>query len=129
MTARHFVIYAKGTKSMTTDNRKLRIALQKLPKLYETDGKRGDLPAVYVFTPDSGATWVLWEYSADEGNAFGLCDLGLGYPEMGYVSVPELEELRGSMGLPVEVDSSVKTRFAGYKRASVEVPSYLEEEK
>lgn len=111
------------------DNRKLRIALQKLPGLYEMDGKRGDTPATYVFTPDAGATWVLWEYDKEGDMAFGLCDLGMGFPEIGYVSVPELERLRGGLGLPVEVDKSISTRFEGYRRAGVEVPDYLQEVK
>lgn len=103
----------------------LKDKLATLAELYSTDGLKGDLPAVYVFTPDAGATWVLWEYSPEEGLAFGLCDLGLGFPEMGYVSVPELEELRGKFGLPVEVDTSITTRFKGYERLGVPTPEYL----
>ena len=109
------------------NNNKLKSALEKLPELYSTDGKRGDMPAAYVFTPDAGATWVIWEYSQEDGMGFGLCDLGLGFPELGYVSAHELDELRGKFGLPVEVDSSVKSRFDGYNRAGVEVPDYLKE--
>ena len=108
-------------------NSKLRKALDELPDAYATDGKRGDMPAVYVFTPDAGATWVIWEYDREQQVGYGLCDIGLGFPEIGYVSVPELEELRGKLGLPVEVDSSVKSRFDGYRRAGVEVPDCLKE--
>ena len=36
--------------------------------------------------------------------AFGLCDLGLGFPELGSVSLSELAALRGRLGLPVERD-------------------------
>ncbi|TIW22757.1 MAG: DUF2958 domain-containing protein, partial [Mesorhizobium sp.] len=36
--------------------------------------------------------------------AFGLCDLGLGCPEIGNVSLSELSALRGQLGLPVERD-------------------------
>jgi len=109
------------------NNTKLKKALEKLPELYSTDGKRGDMPATYVFTPDAAATWVIWEYSQEEGLGYGLCDLGMGYPEIGYVSAEELDNLRGKFGLPVEVDSSVKSRFDGYQRAGVEVPDYLKE--
>jgi hypothetical protein len=35
---------------------------------------------------------------------FGLCDLGLGCPELGYVSLTELAAVRGRLGLPVERD-------------------------
>lgn len=98
-------------------------ALETLPAPYATDGMKGDLPAVCVFTPDAGATWVLWEYG--DGIAFGLCDLGLGFPELGYVALDDLVGVRGALGLPVEVDTSVKTRFEGYRNAGVEVPEFL----
>jgi hypothetical protein len=41
---------------------------------------------------------------------FGLCDLGLGEPELGYVSLSELAALRGRFGLPVEVDRHFLSR-------------------
>lgn len=70
-------------------------------------GKESDpVPAVKLFTPDAGATWLLTEVDpADSDRAFGLCDLGLGSPELGYVSLSEIESLRGPLGLPVEVDA------------------------
>lgn len=62
-------------------------------------------PVVKLFTPDAGATWLLTEIDPDEPElAFGLCDLGLGFPELGNVSLTELAELRGNAGLPVERD-------------------------
>jgi hypothetical protein len=36
--------------------------------------------------------------------AFGICDLGVGQPELGYVRISELKQLRGPWGLPVELD-------------------------
>ncbi|MEH2522020.1 hypothetical protein V1279_007593 [Bradyrhizobium sp. AZCC 1610] len=62
-------------------------------------------PVVKLFTPDGAATWLLTECDPDEPDRlFGLCDLGLGCPELGYVSLTELTELRGKLGLPVERD-------------------------
>ena len=62
-------------------------------------------PVVKLFTPDAGATWLLTELDPDDPDlAFGLCDLGLGCPELGHVSLGELARLRGRMGLPVERD-------------------------
>ena len=61
-------------------------------------------PVVKLFTPDGGATWLLTELDPDGGLAFGLCDLGLGCPELGYVSLIELRSVRGKLGLPVERD-------------------------
>jgi hypothetical protein len=40
-------------------------------------------PVVKLFTPVSNATWLLTELDpADPDVAFGLCDLGLGCPEL-----------------------------------------------
>ncbi|MQX37610.1 DUF2958 domain-containing protein [Roseospira navarrensis] len=66
-------------------------------------------PVVKLFTPDAGCTWLLTEADPDEPDiAFGLCDLGLGFPELGYVSLSELASVRGRLGLPVEVDRHFK---------------------
>lgn len=60
-------------------------------------------PVVKLFMPDAGATWLLSEIDPEDRNiAFGLCDLGLGCPELGSVSLSELQEIRGRFGLPVE---------------------------
>lgn len=63
------------------------------------------VPVVKLFTPDANATWLLTEINPDNPDiAFGLCDLGLGCPELGSVSLREIERLRGPLGLPVERD-------------------------
>ena len=61
-------------------------------------------PVVKLFTPDAQCTWLLTELDPDDGLAFGLCDLGLGCPELGYVSLVELQFVRGKLGLPIERD-------------------------
>ena len=62
-------------------------------------------PVVKLFTPDAGATWLLTEIDPDDTDrAFGLCDLGHGFPELGYVSLSELQSVRGRLGLAVERD-------------------------
>lgn len=62
-------------------------------------------PVVKLFTPDANCTWLLTELDPTEpSEAFGLCDLGMGYPELGYVSLSELESVRGPLNLPVERD-------------------------
>ncbi len=60
-------------------------------------------PVVKLFTPDAQCTWLLTELGLDD-IAFGLCDLGMGCPELGFVSMRELRELRGPLGLPIERD-------------------------
>jgi hypothetical protein len=61
-------------------------------------------PVVKLFTPDGNATWLLTELDPNDHLAFGLCDLGLGEPELGYVSLHELSAARGPLGLPLERD-------------------------
>jgi hypothetical protein len=63
------------------------------------------LPVVKLFTPDANCTWLLTELDPDDTDcAFGLCDLGLGFPELGFVSLTELSTVRGALNLPVERD-------------------------
>lgn len=62
-------------------------------------------PVVKLFTPDAGCTWLLTEIDpGDPDIAFGLCDLGMGCPELGSVRISELEALRGRLGLRPERD-------------------------
>ncbi len=66
-------------------------------------------PVVKLFTPDAQATWLLTELDpVRPDHAFGLCDLGMGYPELGWVSLDELASLRGPLGLPIERDQSFR---------------------
>ena len=74
------------------------------------------LPVVKLFTPDAGATWLLSEIDPEDHDiAFGLCDLGLGFPELGCVSLRELAELRGMLGVPIEQDA----HFCATRRLSL----------
>lgn len=61
-------------------------------------------PVLKVFTPWAGATWLITEMDADGDRMFGLADLGLGMPELGYASLQELQSLTGPAGLKVERD-------------------------
>jgi len=74
-------------------------------------------PVVKLLAPDAGATWLLTEIDPDDHDrAFGLCDLGQGFPELGYVSLATLQSVRGPLGLPVERDL--------YFRASKPISAY-----
>tara|TARA_B100000927_G_scaffold162692_1_gene131072 strand:+ start:5409 stop:5756 length:348 start_codon:yes stop_codon:yes gene_type:complete len=69
-----------------------------------SDGKEIDHKAVVkFFTPDGNGRWYLSELDHN-GLAFGVCDVGLGFPEYGYVTLKELQDLRGVLGLPIERD-------------------------
>ena len=68
--------------------------------------ERDPFPVVKLFTPDANATWLLTESDPDEPDRlFGLCDLGLNFPELGWVCLSEIKEVRGRLGLPVERDA------------------------
>jgi len=73
------------------------------------NGEHDFKPVVKLFTPWANATWLLSELSPNNHDiAFGLCDLGHGMPELGYVSLAELRNLRGPGGLTVERDPCFK---------------------
>jgi hypothetical protein len=79
---------------------------KKLPPLYTHDGKHpDDVPVVFkLFNPAGAGTWYITEGDLTTGNLFGLCDFGMGYPELGYVSLPELLGKKLPAGLTVERD-------------------------
>lgn len=90
---------------------------QILKKLVE-NGKRSlqeehfdPKPVVKVFMPDGAGTWLLTEIYPESGVAFGLCDMGMGFPELGYVHISELQRIRGKLCLGVERDRSFKGEF------------------
>ena len=61
-------------------------------------------PVVKLFG-GSSCTWLLTELNPESNIAFGLCDLGHGTPELGYVSLAELEAIKfPPFGLPIERD-------------------------
>lgn len=62
-------------------------------------------PVVKIFDPSGSATWLLTEVSpANPRIGFGLCDLGMGCPELGYVDISELAAVRTRFGLRLEID-------------------------
>ncbi len=62
-------------------------------------------PVVRLFTPDGACIWLLTELDPEDPDiAFGLCDLGMGFPELGSVRIWELRDVRGVLGLPIERD-------------------------
>lgn len=79
--------------------------IEQIPPLYEQEDKgENALAYVKLFTPDSNFTWYITEYNANEKMCFGLID---GFEkELGYFSLNEIEQIKGSMGLKVERDIS-----------------------
>ena len=47
-------------------------------------------PVVHLYLPGSSHQWLLTEIHTEDDVAFGLCDLGMGFPELGYVDLREV---------------------------------------
>lgn len=63
------------------------------------------IPVAKLFLPGTGCTWLLTEIDPEEPDlAFGLCDLGMGFPELGYVSLEEITSVKTRYGMSVERD-------------------------
>ena len=74
-------------------------------KVKGTKAERDFPPVVKLFYPAGSATWLLTELDPeDEDVAWGLCDLGMGFPEFGTVRISELEGFVGRAGLRIERD-------------------------
>lgn len=95
---------------------------------------RDHRPVLKLFNPMGPATWLLCELDADGDTLFGLCDLGLGEPELGYVSLNELKEVSAGLAIGLERDLSFRGEYpisvyaaaAGTARRIVEERSALE---
>ena len=74
----------------------------RIPRLYATERVADPVVHVKLFTPDSSWTWLITEYAPEQRLAFGRAD---GHEsELGYISIDELESVRGPLGLKVERD-------------------------
>ncbi|MFU8816081.1 MAG: DUF2958 domain-containing protein [Pseudomonadales bacterium] len=98
------------------------------------EGEADFPPVVKLFTPDAQCAWLLSEIDPLNSDlAFGLCDLGMGSPELGSVCLSDLQALRGALGLPVERDRhftpthrlSVYARAAWHAAAITDNPAAL----
>ena len=69
------------------------------------------VPVLKLFNPLGPARWLITELMEDEDTLFGLCDLGMGCPELGYVSLAEITAVRLPMGLGIERDLYFESRL------------------
>ncbi len=60
------------------------------------------VPVVKFFNPIGAGTWLATELEDDGDQLFGLADLG--FPELGYWSLSEMQALRLPFGLGIERD-------------------------
>ena len=77
-----------------------------LPRLYTTENDKDPMVRVKLFTPWTGWTWLLTEYSPEDDLGFGYCHNSSDpdCAELGYVSLEELRSIKGPWGLRVERD-------------------------
>ncbi|WNL50731.1 hypothetical protein RPALISO_144 [Ruegeria phage RpAliso] len=78
-------------------------------------------PVVKIFAPWGAATWLLTEMD-EEGIAFGLCDLGMGSPEIGAVALSELSQ---TFNIPMQING----RPAGSRALKLERDLYFKADK
>lgn len=67
-------------------------------------GVDGNKPICKLFTPDAQCTWVLTGLENDGDTLWGFADLGMGCVEFGTISLNEIKNLKGRLGLPIERD-------------------------
>jgi len=70
---------------------KLAERINNMPVTYKTDGQ-GDEAIVHLHYFRDNMDWYITEKDVgdEQIQAFGLADLGMGFPELGYISIEEL---------------------------------------
>lgn len=89
---------------------------EQIPKLYDTEEQTD--PIVYIKLFIDGWTWYITEISIDDDICFGYVVSPFG-SELGYFSLNEIQEVKGSLGIGVERDLHFKpTPLSNLKKAS-----------
>jgi len=89
------------------------------PKLYAQEDK-GDEALVHVklFDPTGSWTWFVTEFDPTENTAFGLVN---GHEtEVGYIDINELANIRGRMGIGIEIDMHFKPQTLAACREAID---------
>lgn len=68
---------AMRSHSLITDN------LDEIPALYGTEHIPIEEKTIHIKLFHGNSTWLITELDQKTGEAFGYCDLGMGYPEWG----------------------------------------------
>jgi Protein of unknown function (DUF2958) len=106
------------TQLLPDDIRERLLTNGRARQLLEQEGRFDPdfFPVVRLYIPSSDYIWLLTELDPDDPDiAFGLCDLGMAFPELGSVSISELEDACDKLGVPIAIDH----RFAPCKTISV----------
>ncbi len=79
--------------------------------LVANGSRDGDhVPVLKLFNPAGPGTWLITELGDDGDTLFGLCDLDMGFPELGSVSLAEITSVKLPLGLTIERDISFEGR-------------------
>lgn len=104
--------------NLLTEEQKQKLLHNGAPKNRDKDHP----PVVKLFIPGTPCVWLLSELQpgSEPDIAFGLCDLGMGFPELGLVSLNELISLRKGKTFAVERDDSFEAKYpmSVYARAA-----------
>ncbi|MGT2477856.1 DUF2958 domain-containing protein [Methylobacterium oryzae CBMB20] len=83
--------------------------------------ERDHHPVLKLFNPRGPATWLICAMlQSDRDTLYGLCDLGLGEPELGYVSLDEIREVSAGLAIGLERDFSFQGGYpiSAYAKAA-----------
>jgi len=81
--------------------------LNKMPKLYDQEEVNDPIVYIRFFTRDN-MQWFATEFDGED-TFFGICDLNMDWPELGYFSLSEFVEVNENMSLPkIIIDESFK---------------------
>lgn len=88
----------------------------------ETGVDRDPLPVMRLFNPVGAGVWLITEMVAHEQDfLFGLCDLGQGFPELGYVSLREITSIKlmgGAFGIERDLNFTPTFAISVYAQAA-----------
>ncbi len=107
-------------KSIPVDKLKKLIANGDAARLEieDGDGNTKDVFPVLHVRAGSSAQWLLSEYDEVQERFFGLCDLGQGFPELGYVALSELDELTDVATPEINGAFEAHARLSTYARVA-----------
>lgn len=92
---------------------------EQIPKLYDTEEQTDPISYVKLFMPEANLTWFITELSMDDDICFGYVISPYCDGELGYFSLNEIKEVKGTLGLSVERDLHFKpTKLSEIKKAS-----------
>jgi Protein of unknown function (DUF2958) len=117
-------LLTEAQRAKLIDNGRLQAAVKGTPNELDFE------PLVKLFNPCGAATWLLTEIDPDDETvAWGLCDLGMGCPEFGTVSLTELASIRNRLGLGIERDLHFKARapISVYIKAAMKADHIVED--